>query len=181
LSEPGGLVSIGYKDAVLLPVLVVPADRGAPVGLALRLHIGVCKDICIPVEMTLRLEIGAGDQSGHAEALRAALDRVPKEQARGVYCPHSIVTAKRRFVNGKNALVIKTSYDERASGLDLFAEAPDGFSLPMPVKQPESTRGRSHYVIAFDTAESQKALKGKTLTLTAVSDQGSCETSLRME
>lgn len=180
-SEPGGLVSIGYKDGVLLPVLITPAEPGTPVKLAVHLHIGVCKDICIPVELTLRLEIAADDISTNGEALRTALDRVPKPQTRDIYCPHSFLTAKRRVVNGKNALVIKTSYDEQASGFDLFAEAPEGFALPMPVKQPESTRGRSHYVIAFDSEAAENALKGQTLILTPVSDQGSCETIWRME
>jgi DsbC/DsbD-like thiol-disulfide interchange protein len=180
-NEPGGLITIGYKGNVLLPVLITPAEAAHPVTLAMHLHIGVCKDICIPVDATLHLEIAPGEEVSNDDALRAALDLVPKEQTRGVYCPHSIVTAKRRIVNGKSALVIKTSYVEHAGGLDLFAEAPDGFALPVPVKQPDSTRGRSHYVIAFDSADDEKALKGQTLLLTAVSDEGSCETSWRME
>lgn len=179
--EPGGLVSIGYKDSVLLPVLITPAEAGVPVDLAVHLHIGVCKEICIPVEMTLRLEIAAAETNSDGEALRVALDRVPKQQSRGVYCPHAFVTAKRRVVNGKNALVIKTSYDDEVSGRDLFAEAPEGVALPMPVKQPESTRGRSHYLISFDGEEAETALKGQTLILTSVSDQGSCETTWHME
>ena len=180
-NEPGGLVSIGYKDGVLLPILIRPAEAGAPVKLAVHLHIGVCKEICIPVEATLQLEIAAAETSSNGEALRAALDRVPKHQSRGIYCPHGFITAKRRVVNGKKALVIKTSYDDEVSGRDLFAEAPDGIALPMPVKQPDSTRGRSHYLISFDSEEAEKALKGQTLILTSVSDQGSCETTWRME
>jgi DsbC/DsbD-like thiol-disulfide interchange protein len=178
-----GSISLGYLDGLLLPVLITAEDPGSPVSLALRIHIGVCKDICIPVDATLHMEIGVGDQpSQYGPTLRAALDRVPKVQLRGVYCPHAVVTAKKRVVNGKNALVVKTSYDERASGLDLFAEAPDPLTLPIPVlQQPQSSRGRSHYVIAFDSIEAEKALKGQTVILTAVSDQGSCETSWRME
>jgi DsbC/DsbD-like thiol-disulfide interchange protein len=179
--EPGGLVSIGYKDGVLLPVLITPAEAGLPVDLAVHLHIGVCKEICIPVEMTLRLEIGAVETNNVGDALKVALDKVPKQQSRGVYCPHAFITAKRRVVNGKSALVIKTAYDDEVGGRDLFAEAPDGTPLPMPVKQPESTRGRSHYLISFDSEEAEDALKGQTLILTSVSDQGSCETTWHME
>ena len=46
-----------------------------------------------------------------------------------------------------------------------------------PVLQPPSTRGRSHYVMFFDTQAAVDALLGKTLILTTVSGQGSCEST----
>jgi DsbC/DsbD-like thiol-disulfide interchange protein len=180
--EPGGLISIGYKDRVVLPVLIVPQDKNAPLRLVLNLTYGVCADICIPVEAMLQVEIAQPDDGAQHDALRFALDLVPRQQAQGVYCPHRLIAVRERIVKGKPALVVKTAFSDQATGLDLFAEAPpDGVALPMPTRQPSTTRGRSHYLIAFANAKAAKAFKGQTLTLTAVSEQGSCETTWRME
>lgn len=47
----GGLRTIGYKDSVILPVRVVPGQSGRDVSLNARIEMGVCKDVCIPVEL----------------------------------------------------------------------------------------------------------------------------------
>ena len=181
VAEPGGLTAAGYEGRVILPVSITPEDAKSPVGLALKVGYGACRDICIPEEAILHLDVGLAAKAAYRNAIRTALDRVPRTQDRGVYCPHSFVTARKRIVNGKPALVIKTAFDERATGLDLFVEAPEGVGLPLPMKQPQSPRGRSHYVIDLDSDAAAKALTGKTLTLTLVSDQGSCETTWRVK
>lgn len=179
--SPDGMTSFGYEKQLILPILIAPADKTKPVHLKLEVVYGVCADICIPVETGLELTLPASSDSEHRDTLVAALERVPKKQQRGVYCPHSFITAKRRDTNDKPALLIKTAFEEQVSGLDLFAEAPNDIYLPAPVKQPRSTRGRLYYMIAFDDAEALSQLKGQPLTLTMVSDQGSCETVWRVK
>lgn len=179
--SPGGLTSFGYEKRLVLPLLITPGDTSKPIHLKLQVVYGVCADICIPVETGLSLVIPPSGDSAHKETLTAALERVPKRQQRGVYCPHSFITAKRRDANDKPAFLIKTAFEEQATGLDLFAEAPDGLELPAPVKQPRSARGRLYYVIAFDKLSAINELKGQPLTLTMTSDQGSCETVWRMK
>ena len=49
-----GSVSIGYLDALTLPVEVVPLDPGLPVHLAVKMDLGVCHDICMPAAVDLR-------------------------------------------------------------------------------------------------------------------------------
>jgi DsbC/DsbD-like thiol-disulfide interchange protein len=184
LDQGLGTAAIGYKDRVVLPVLLDPRDGAAPIGLVLRFVYGVCADICIPVEITLRATIAADDSNGAGgdrDLVLAALARVPKLQNQGVYCPHSLIAAKRRTVGGKPALVIKTAFDERATGLDLFAEATDGIALPQPARQPYDTRGRAYFVSMFETEEDADAVRGEPLRFTLVSDQGSCETALRVK
>jgi DsbC/DsbD-like thiol-disulfide interchange protein len=43
---------IGYADEVVFPIRVVPVDQRLPVDLRLESFIGVCKEICIPVQYT---------------------------------------------------------------------------------------------------------------------------------
>jgi DsbC/DsbD-like thiol-disulfide interchange protein len=176
-----GLPLAGYERQVLLPVLVTAKDSSLPINLNLSISYGICAEICIPIEAALQLEISPAPHETHRDRIRAALDRVPKPQEQGVYCPHSFIAAGRRSVNGRPALVIKTAFEENATGLDLFVEAPEGFALPSLSLQPPSSRGRSHYVIFFDTQAAVDALLGKTLTLTTVSNQGSCESTWRVK
>jgi DsbC/DsbD-like thiol-disulfide interchange protein len=51
--QTNGLTSIGYHDELVLPIEVFPAVAGQPVRLALRMDVGVCKDICIPATLIL--------------------------------------------------------------------------------------------------------------------------------
>ncbi len=173
--------SAGYAGRVVLPVVIAPSQKDRPVRLALAINYAICREICIPVEAMLELEIGMFGTGEHRDTLRAALDRVPQPQAPGVYCPHSFIAAAEREVSGKPALVIKTAFDERASGLELFAEAADGRYLPPPVQQSTTSRGRSHYVVLFNDERQAAALDGQVLTLTTVSDQGSCESTWRVK
>jgi DsbC/DsbD-like thiol-disulfide interchange protein len=48
--ERFGLHTIGYDRALVLPVVLTPADPGEPMELALDVTFGVCADICVPAE-----------------------------------------------------------------------------------------------------------------------------------
>lgn len=179
--EAEGTSSAGYERQVALPVLVTAKDAGLPINLKLAINYSICSDICIPVDAVLQLEVPSTPHETHRDRIRAALDRVPRTQDQGVYCPHSFIAARRHSVNGRPALVIKTAFEENATGLELFVEQPKGLALPSPSLQPPSSRGRSHYVMFFDTQAAVDALLGKALTLTTVSDQGSCESTWRVK
>ena len=61
-----GMQSIGYLDAVTLPVEVTPTDPGQPVEVVLKMQLGVCKDICMPVELNFS---GALQDAGSPDPL----------------------------------------------------------------------------------------------------------------
>jgi DsbC/DsbD-like thiol-disulfide interchange protein len=181
LDDAAGLVSFGYSDHVVLPVLIEPKVKEQPVVLRVKISYGVCADICIPVEAELEHTIPAGEHEAHRSLLHTAMEKVPQRQLRGVYCPHYFITAKRRIVNGKPAILVKTAFQAKASGLDLFAEAPGGVDLPPPIRQPRASRGRLYHIIAFEDEKAVSALKGQMLRLTMAADQGSCEIQWRVK
>ncbi len=178
---PDGAVSYVYADRVILPILITPKNPAKSVQLRLQISYGVCADICVPVEAALKLPVPPTTDATYRSVIHAALEHVPKPQERGVYCPHQVIAAKRRIVGDKPALIVKTSFGDRATGLDLFAEAPEGFDLPVPIRQPRASRGRLYYLINFDTPQALEELTGQRLRLTAVSDQGSCDVTWRMK
>jgi DsbC/DsbD-like thiol-disulfide interchange protein len=72
-----GLQTIGYHDALTLPVEIIPKDPSRPVKVQLRVDLGICKDICMPAELSLSGDLPAG---GKPDAtIRAALADQPRK------------------------------------------------------------------------------------------------------
>lgn len=74
-----GMTNIGYVGAMVLPVELTPMDLSLPVGLHATMTLGVCKDICIPVEIVLQSAV-SGDVAA-PPVIVAALERLPKTGA----------------------------------------------------------------------------------------------------
>ncbi|MGB7240564.1 MAG: protein-disulfide reductase DsbD domain-containing protein [Sulfitobacter sp.] len=43
-----GLRSIGYKNQLIIPLIIAPSTSGKPVRLRAKMELGVCSDICMP-------------------------------------------------------------------------------------------------------------------------------------
>ena len=73
--EVNGLRTVGYHDDLLLPLEITPENPDEPVVLAADLDLGICHDICVPVQLSLRADLrgpGAPDP-----AIAAALAAEP--------------------------------------------------------------------------------------------------------
>ena len=70
-----GMRSVVYKDGVVLPVEVTPKDPRAPAQLHLALDMGVCKDICVPVEAQGQVDLAATPARPDARIRAALADR----------------------------------------------------------------------------------------------------------
>lgn len=77
--ETFGELTIGYKEALVLPVRLTPRDAAAPVEVRLELFFGVCKDICIPAEATLTARLDPAAPPEGRERIEAALAERPLE------------------------------------------------------------------------------------------------------
>lgn len=73
-----GLLTIGYKRQMVLPLKLEPVDPARPIRLSLNVFYGVCSDICIPAEATLSLEIAPDAPEADAAPIRAALAALPR-------------------------------------------------------------------------------------------------------
>lgn len=49
---------IGYKNELILPIEFTPTEAGATVNISATAELGICKDICIPVNTTLTASLG---------------------------------------------------------------------------------------------------------------------------
>lgn len=48
-----GMRSIGYKHELVLPIRITPDRTGRDIALDMRVQIGICNDICVPVDLTV--------------------------------------------------------------------------------------------------------------------------------
>ena len=73
-----GVVSFGYDHAVLL-VRSLSLERAGPLTVSAHAHWVVCKDICVPEDAVLRIDLAAGPAGAAAEqpAFAAAARQVP--------------------------------------------------------------------------------------------------------
>lgn len=56
-----GLRSIGYLGELVLPIELTPRRAGRPIALQAEINIGVCDEICVPVDLNLSAALrGAG-------------------------------------------------------------------------------------------------------------------------
>lgn len=176
--DPEGAAA-GYKKHVVFPIEVT-AEGSAPVELVLGAFYGVCREICIPAEAELSLKLapaGASDPK-IASDLEAAFAAVPRKLADGAL---PSVEAMTILTTGEEVqLIIDTRFDASASTLAVFAEAEDGSYVPLPAPAGEASAGLARFQAKLKAIEA-KALTGKRLILTLVSDKGNAEVSRTLE
>ncbi|MFY0661841.1 MAG: hypothetical protein JXR15_15215 [Shimia sp.] len=81
--DQNGMRSIGYTDALVLPIKISPKDAGKPVRVKATLDIGVCREICVPQRLKVKAELppsGARD----AEITAALVDQPLTAREAGV-------------------------------------------------------------------------------------------------
>jgi DsbC/DsbD-like thiol-disulfide interchange protein len=165
--------AIGYDDEVTFPVKLTPEREGEPIELKLAFAYGLCKDLCVPNDVSLGLALPPDMGKGDAPLIASFLVRVPKPAKDGALPLVSGVEAK---LDGKSPeLLVDAVFPPNAAGTDLFIEAGDVF-IPASKALGPLDGGKQRFAITFGTPAEASAIKGKTLALTLVSDQGSTET-----
>ncbi|RMH41452.1 MAG: hypothetical protein D6688_11430 [Alphaproteobacteria bacterium] len=74
IDRRNGLMTIGYVDEVVFPLVVHPERPGQDVRLAVKMDFGVCEEICVPttVRLSARLPARATDHDPRISAALAA-------------------------------------------------------------------------------------------------------------
>ena len=173
--------TIGYKTYVVLPLELSATDATRPIDLKLAVEYGICKDICIPVELTLSLTIPA-DTTAFAPDSRvtAALAHVPRAGAEVKPKDPALKSFKAALVGDKPTLAFDVAFPGGTGGADLFVEAPEGLWVPLARKAGDSAGDIVRFEIDLADGADIEALKGKALAVTLVSDAGQSETSVQL-
>ncbi|MEM9633889.1 MAG: protein-disulfide reductase DsbD domain-containing protein, partial [Pseudomonadota bacterium] len=113
--------SIVYHDGIVLPIRITPEDAKQKVRVDIDLFFGICKDICVPGDATLALNL---DPSADKDTLAAKL--IERDLAN---VPHTSEADGLKIesvsLTGEDRLVIETRVKE-GSTPELFVAGPEG-------------------------------------------------------
>lgn len=76
----GGMTTIGYKHDLVLPVELVPAREGEPMHIDADVLVGICEEICVPLEAGFDTMLPA-DVTAPDPVIQRALDLRPDTAA----------------------------------------------------------------------------------------------------
>ncbi|MBZ8118178.1 hypothetical protein KUD11_05905 [Roseovarius sp. LXJ103] len=77
--DQDGMISIGYSGTVVLPLRLTPSRAGRDITLSGQISMGVCEDVCIPVDLTLSATLPK-DGTARDPRIAAALANRPDTQ-----------------------------------------------------------------------------------------------------
>ncbi len=175
-----GAVAIGYDRDVIMPLVVVPQDRGRPVALRLKLDYAVCEKLCVPAEGQADLRLSPGTSSQEA-ALATAEARVPKKAALGEGSPLAIRAVKREDGGARPRIVVDVAGPPNGE-VDLFTEGPGAdWALPVPAAIDGAGPGLKRFAFELDGAPPGAKYQGARITLTAVAGEQAIEVAIRLD
>lgn len=173
-------VTIGYLGRVMFPVLVTPVDASKPVTLKLAIDYGVCKDICVPAQAELTIDISAGGSGSLPTSIAAALASVPRP--RGKEQPGDPVVRGVAVELAASpphlALDVALPAGAEAQSIDAFLVAEDGGFMPLPARADGVGAGMVRLVVDLSKDVDIRDLRGKTVFATVTAPGGASEVAI---
>ena len=173
--------TIGYEGGLVLPVVLTPERQNEPISLALDFHYGICKDVCVPVDAALSVEVKAGEADAAALAGLSALEAVPRAQDKLRPLDPQLVSASGILGGSSPKITIEARFPGGAAGADVFLEAPDSLYLPLPALKTTKADGTLVFEAELDGSVDVAQLEGKAVTVTLVSETGASVATFLVE
>ncbi|MCR9112208.1 MAG: protein-disulfide reductase DsbD family protein [Rhodobacteraceae bacterium] len=82
--DQGGMTTIGYEKAVILPLRITPRRDGQSVSLSGEVDMGVCSDVCVPVTLSLDQDLPRSATKPDPRIIAALASRPYSAQEAGV-------------------------------------------------------------------------------------------------
>lgn len=146
--------SIGYADDVVFPVLVRAEARDEPVRLAANLYLGICKDVCVPLEKTVAKTLAPDEPADIVSQMliQAFLDRVPGRVDFGAQSPDAPIRLVDVTAVAQGDRWQATAEVEAKAGgpIDVFVTPPKGGLAGVPRAVPAgSAAGRHRFTLTI--------------------------------
>ncbi|MCK0140419.1 protein-disulfide reductase DsbD domain-containing protein [Aliiroseovarius sp. F47248L] len=87
--QTSGMQTIGYAHELVLPMTLVPKTEGKPISLSGNVNLGVCLDVCMPMDAKISVELpaqGGGSKAPIKQALRARPDTAQEAGLKRAVC-----------------------------------------------------------------------------------------------
>jgi suppressor for copper-sensitivity B len=172
-----GLETMGYQNAVVLPITARLAKPGEPLRLSAALRYLTCEIVCIPYETTLALDLPAGPAPDGSTGFGALIARYrAKVPGDGTGVGLRLEGASLE-TGAKPVLSLALAADPPLEHPDAFIEGPDGVSFSAPVMVLDDPAHPLLKLRAFGTPENLAALPRRNLVITVVDGDRAMETA----
>jgi suppressor for copper-sensitivity B len=160
-----GLETIGYQGSVVLPIAARLEHQGEGLSLHAALDYLTCKDICIPYDTVLSLDlpVESAASGGYADLIEHYAREVPGDGAAS-----GLRLTAARLVSGKTpTLELSLAARDRLTAPDAFIEGPAGLAFGAPHAS-VAADGKSALLAIPVSGAAAPDLAGRTLRVTIV-------------
>ena len=176
-TEAGGFYTFGYSDRVTFPLSVTLKEPGKAAALNLKAQTMICKDICIPqqFEITLDIPAGEGEKASLAPLIKRAKQKIPHDGDTAALKINTVVA-------GPDALVVQAYSKDGFENADLFPTAPNVVLTLPPEITPDKNDPRNASIripVTLDIKNLAESLKEQELSLTLVSGKNAIEKKIQ--
>ena len=172
----------GYEREVIFPVRIKAERSGEPVDLRLALTYGVCKDICIPMDLNLALHVSAGSdpvKTRYARDIAKFSKRVPGTNGTSGLTIDRVVVEQGYVLS---QVEIYARSETRFSWPDAVVELPAGYRMGIPTVNMSNDRLQVNLRMPLWAGIDPDPLEGSTVTVTLWDEDGrSVEHTLEIE
>ena len=176
-SDDGFSVSNVYHDRVVLPVRFATSDPSKPVRLELTATLGICAEVCIPVELAASLDIPPDPADDGAMAtITAARAALPGPGRAGAF---EVTGLERAGGSDKAPEFEVTVRAPDPAATTLFVEMPPDW-YPAPPEPQAASGGPARYRITVDRKTATTPLDGAVVRLTMTADGEAATRAFRL-
>lgn len=148
------LESYIYQDEVLFPIYITPELSSKEIDLDFDINFGVCKELCIPIDASLKqlVQTGYTDKTSY-EKINNSYKYIPKENGSNGLSINNFFVKK---IEDKQFLHVLTETKNNAfKNYDLFIEGGDKFAFYSPevALSDNNTKAEFVYEITFLTKD----------------------------
>lgn len=174
--DDGVVRYIGYDRPVAFPLTLKRVHGSGDVTIRASVFLGICEDICIPVqgELTLAIKQGGFDNPLDGARIDDAVAALPEAPSADFSVTASRYDADKALMH----LSVRLPADDKDP--ELFLAGPSGISFGKPEIQPAGDRALNAAVPVRLTGKDRE-LKGKPIVLTVRAQGRSMETTLAFD
>lgn len=169
-----GLETIGYQGTVVLPITARLEHQGEGLSLRAALNYLTCKDICIPYDTVLSLDlpVESAVSGGYADLIERYVREVPGDGAAS-----GLLLTASRLVPGQTPVIeLSLAARDRLTAPDAFIEGPAGLAFGEP-RVSLAGDGKSALLAVAVSGAAAQDLAGQKLRVTIVDGSLSLDTA----
>ena len=149
LFEEAGLTALGYTETVILPLDVRRASATGAADLDLAVQIGLCHEICLPLDTRIQAHVAADRPADTDAAARIAAARARVPVAATMGTAPEILSLRRIERDGRAEIEVEAAMPEGGDH-DLLVEGPTAdWALPVPERR-SPAGARETWAFAID-------------------------------